>query len=111
MFTVAGPPSTWQGTLDQGGFDTVGRYEGVFGGRTMLSVQGAQHREKTQYGGAGAATRPVVRRDGVAGQNSGGFGGYNNQEFKRNVVKGDMTNYWGAHTIKLGGDWERWTRR
>jgi hypothetical protein len=107
VFAVAGPPSTWEGTLDQGGTDTVGRYEGVFGGRTMLQVQGAQHREKTQYGGAGATTARFTDSTVSPAQNSGGFGGFNNQEFKRNVVKGDMTNYWGSHTIKIGGDWER----
>jgi hypothetical protein len=107
VFAVSGPPSTWQGTRDDGGLDMVGRYEGVFGGRTMLQVQGAQHREKTQYGGAGSATARLSDQTVSPTQNSGGFGGFNNQEFSRGVVKGDMTNYWSRHTIKVGGDWER----
>ena len=39
-------------------------------------------------------------------QTSGGFAGYDNQNFKRNVIKGDLTKYWGSHTIKTGGDYE-----
>jgi carboxypeptidase family protein len=107
VFAVSGPPSTWQGTLDQGGVDSVGRYEGVFGSRTMLQVQGAQHREKTQYGGAGATTARFSDQTVSPAQNSGGFGTFTNQRFTRNVVKGDLTHYWSSHTIKVGGDWER----
>ena len=107
VFAVGGPPSTWQGTLDQGGFDSVGRYEGVFSNRTLLQVQGAQHREKAQYGGAGTSTARSSDQTVSPTQNSGGFGGYTNQNFTRNVVKGDLTHYLGSHTIKVGGDWER----
>src|SRR5205814_1226423 len=39
-------------------------------------------------------------------QTSGGFGVYDNQNFKRNVVKADLTNYWRGHAIKVGGDYE-----
>jgi carboxypeptidase family protein len=107
VFVVSGPPSTWQGTLDQGGTDSVGRYEGVFGSRSMLQAQYAVHREKTQYGGAGADTARFSDQTVSPAQNSGGFAGFNNDEFRRDVVKGDFTQYWSAHTIKIGGDWER----
>ena len=39
-------------------------------------------------------------------QTSGGFTAYDNQNFKRNVIKGDLTKYWGSHTIKTGADYE-----
>src|SRR5262249_29953879 len=107
VFAVSGPPSTWQGTLDQGGVDSVGRYEGVFGSRTMAQAQYAVHGEKTQYGGAGASTPRFSNQTVSPAQNSGGFGGFNNEEFRRDVVKGDVTHYWSTHTIKLGADWER----
>ena len=59
-FTINGPASTWQGTLDSGGVDSVGRYEGVFASNLLVSVMGGQHREKQTYGGAGASTPQVI---------------------------------------------------
>src|SRR5262249_26007546 len=70
VFAVSGPPSTWQGTLDQGGVDSVGRYEGVFGSRTMAQAQYAVHREKTQYGGAGSSTARFSDQTVSPAQNS-----------------------------------------
>ena len=107
QFGIAGPPSTWQGTLDRGGVDTVGRYEGVFGSRTMLQVQGAVHKEKAQLVGAGASTPQLIDQTVSPNQASGGFSGFDNSKFTRDVVKGDLTQYWGSHTVKIGGDWER----
>ena len=106
QFLINGPASTWQGTLDQGSVDSVGRYEGVFSNTTLLSVMFGQHREKTLYGGAGANTPQFLDQTVAPTQTSGGFGVYDNNNFKRNVVKGDLTKYWGAHTIKAGGDYE-----
>ncbi len=37
-FVINGPPSTWQGTLDQGGIDSVGKYDGIFGSKTLVSA-------------------------------------------------------------------------
>ena len=107
QFGIAGPPSTWQGTLDRGGVDTVGRYEGVYGSRTLLQVQGALHREKNQLVGAGASTPQLIDQTVSPNQASGGFAGFDNTRFNRPVVKGDLTQYWGSHTIKVGADWER----
>jgi len=106
QFLINGPASTWQGTLDQGSVDTVGRYVGVFNNTTLLSVMGGQHREKNIYGGPGASTPQILDQTVVPTQTSGGFGAYDNQNFKRNVVKGDLTKYWGGHTIKTGADFE-----
>ena len=106
-FVVNGPPSTWEGTLDRGSVDSVGRYEGVYGGRTMVQAQFGQHREKTKYGGAGASTPQLIDQTVTPSQASGGFTGFDDQRFTRNVVKGDLTRYWSAHTLKAGGDWER----
>ena len=107
VFAVSGPPSTWQGTLDQGGLDMVGRYEGVFGGKTMLQVQGAQHQGEDGVRRRGCVDAAALDQTVSPTQNAGGFAGFNNQDFTRDVVKGDLTNYWGSHTIKVGGDWER----
>src|SRR5258708_37121752 len=56
-FVINGPASTWQGTIDSGGIDSVGRYEGVFGSNTLVSLMVGQHREKTHLG-APRATPP-----------------------------------------------------
>jgi hypothetical protein len=106
QFLINGPASTWQGTLDQGSIDSVGRYEGVFSNTLLLSVMGGQHREKNIYGGAGANVPQFADATVVPTQTSGGFTAYDNQNFKRNVIKGDLTKYWGSHTIKTGGDYE-----
>ena len=37
---------------------------------------------------------------------SGGFGFFQDQDFNRNVVKGDVTMYLSGHDIKVGGDYE-----
>jgi hypothetical protein len=106
QFLINGPPSTWQGTLDQGSTDTVGKYDGVFSNTLLLSVMGGQHREKNLYNGAGASTPQNLDQTVVPTQTSGGFGVYDNSDFKRNVIKGDLTKYWGSHTIKTGADFE-----
>jgi hypothetical protein len=107
QFAIAGPPSTWDGTLDRGGVDTIGRYEGVYGSRTMLQVQAALHKEKNLLVGAGASTPQLIDQTVSPNQASGGFSGFDNTRFSRPVVKGDLTQYMGSHTMKLGGDWER----
>jgi hypothetical protein len=109
QFLINGPASTWQGTLDQGSVDSIGRYEGVYGSGTLLTVSVGQHREKTLYGGPGASIPQFLDQRTATTQTSGGFGVYDNQNFKRNVVKGDLTKYWGGHTIKTGGDFENIT--
>jgi hypothetical protein len=105
-FTINGPASTWQGTLDQGGVDSIAHYDGIFGSSLLLSGMVSQHREKVQYGGPGSTTAELLNQTVTPTQSSGGFGVYDNQNFRRNVVKGGLTKYWGSHTIKAGGDYE-----
>lgn len=105
-FLINGPPSTWQGTLTQGGIDSVAKYDGVFGSKTLVSAMVGQHREKVEYGGAGATTPESIDSTVVPNQTSGGFGVFDNQNFHRNVVKGDLTRYISSHTVKIGGDYE-----
>jgi hypothetical protein len=105
-FVINGPASTWQGTLDSGGIDSVGRYEGVFGSNLLLSVMGGQHREKAQYGGAGASTPQLIDQTVNPAATSGGFPVFDNSKFTRNVVGGNVTKYIGGHTLKGGADYE-----
>jgi Carboxypeptidase regulatory-like domain/TonB dependent receptor len=105
-FSVNGPPSTWQGTLNQGGTDTVGKYDGIFGAKTLISGMIGQHRESQQYGGAGLTVPYFTNNTVNPTQASGGFQAFDNQDFKRTTVKGDLTHYMGDHTLKAGGDYE-----
>ena len=105
-FSIAGPASTWQGTLDTGGTDVVGKYDGIFGSKTLLSVMLGQHRESQQYGGAGVSVPYFTNNTVSPVPASGGFPAFDDQNFSRSVVKGDLTRYWGEHTIKAGGDYE-----
>ena len=103
QFVINGPASTWRGTLDQGSVDTRrASYDGVFSSTMLISVMGGQHREKNIYGGPGASTAQSLDQTVVPTQTTGGFTAYDNQNFKRNVIKGDLTKYWGSHTIKTG---------
>ena len=73
----------------------------------MVQFQAALHKEKNQLVGAGASTPQLIDQTVSPNQASGGFSGFDNTKFTRPTVKGDLTQYWGSHTIKLGADWER----
>src|SRR5262249_23203744 len=67
---------------------------------------GGQHREKAKYGGAGVSTPQIIDQTVNPNARSGGFAGFNNSQFTRNVFGGNVTKYIGGHTIKGGGDYE-----
>ncbi len=104
IFNISGPPSTWQGTIDSGAADFVGRYDGVFGNSWLLRGQAARHHEIQTYGGAGSSTPLLLDQTVNPNLRTGGFGGYENHDFKRDEYKADLTRYLGAHTLKGGVD-------
>jgi hypothetical protein len=106
VFAIAGPPSTWQGTLERGAPNVNLHYDGVFGSTLLVRGIFGLDQEKTTYGGAGAATSRSTDQTVTPNVNTGGFGGYTNEDFKRKVYKGDVTKFWGAHEIKAGADYE-----
>ena len=108
IFTISGPPSTFDGKRKTGGTDIVGRYNSVFGSTLAgPGPGGASRGEATTYSGAGrdirssSSMRPSCRRPPAAGS---AF--FQDQDFNRDVVKGDVTMYLGGHDIKVGADWE-----
>jgi hypothetical protein len=106
IFSINGPPSSWQGTLKRGAPNVSLHYDGVFGSSLLVrGVVGRDH-EITTYGGAGASIPAFQDSTVTPRQDSGGFGAYMNQNFKRTVYKGDVTKFWGAHEIKAGADYE-----
>src|ERR1019366_860817 len=99
------PPSTWQGTLDSGAADIRAGYDGVFGNSWLLKGQVARHHEVETYGGAGANTPLLLDQTVNPNLRTGGFGGYENHDFKRDDYKADITRFFSGHTIKGGLDY------
>jgi hypothetical protein len=102
LFTISGPPSTWQGTLDQGAADYRVGYDGVFGNSWLLKGQFARHHELETYGGAGASTPLLLDQTVNPNLRTGGFGGFENHDFTRANYSADLTRYLGGHTVKGG---------
>ncbi len=87
LFTISGPPSTWQGTFDSGAADYRVGYDGVFGSSWLLKGQFARHHELETYGGAGATTPLSVDSTVNPNLRTGGFGAFENHDFKRDGYK------------------------
>jgi hypothetical protein len=107
IFAVAGPPSTWQGTIDSGSADYRGKYDGVFANSWLISGIASHHHELQTYGGAGINTPLFLDQTVSPNIRSGGFGYYQNQDLKRDTYQGDVTRYLGKHTIKGGAGYIR----
>ncbi len=106
IFTISGPASTWDGERKTGGTDVVGKYDGVFGRRLLISGQAARHYEKEENFGAGRNIPQLI--DATVNPNalSGGFGFFQDQEFWRDNLKSDVSTFLGSHSIKGGIDYE-----
>lgn len=106
IFAIAGPESTYRGTRQTGGTNSVFRYSGIFGSRFVVDALAGQHNEEDIIGGAGRdipllldqSVTPIIR--------TGGFGFFQDQEFSRDVLKLDLSTFLGSHEIKLGADQE-----
>jgi len=106
IFNIAGPASTWQGTLNTGATAYNARYEGVFGSNWLVQAQYGRHPEKTTFEGAGTTIPLSIDATKSPNELSGGFGFFQNQDFKRDEVRAELTRYLGGHTLKGGLDWE-----
>ena len=106
VFTISGPPSTFDGERKIGGTDLVGKYNGVFGSRFLVQGMVARHEETDKFAGAGRDIPNFIDQTVVPTATSGGFGFFQDQDFNRNVVQGNITMYLGGHDIKAGGDYE-----
>jgi hypothetical protein len=107
QFAISGPPSTFLGTNKTGGNDVVGRYSGVFGTRWNLNATLGKHKEKNELSGPGTTTSKLTNTVVVPNANSGGFRGFTNSDYDRNVYKADLSAFFGPHTVKVGIDNER----
>jgi outer membrane receptor protein involved in Fe transport len=106
QFIIAGPPSTYQGTLKTGSADYIGHYEGVFGSSFVVTGQAGRHSEKTNTSGPGASIPNISDRTGAQPVNSGGFGFFEDDTFNRKTARLDVGKYWANHDFKVGVDYE-----
>jgi outer membrane receptor protein involved in Fe transport len=106
LFAIAGPPSTFTGTLKQGGNDYVGHYAGIFGTNFVVNGEAGQHREKNLYGGEGTTIPQLLDQRVSPNVRTGGFAFFDNDTYKRTVYKADISSFFSTHEIKVGGDFE-----
>jgi outer membrane receptor protein involved in Fe transport len=106
LFAISGPPSTFEGTLKQGGTDMVGRYAGIFGTNFVANAEAGQHKEKIEYGGEGTGIAQHIDLTVSPNITQGGFGFFANENYKRNVYKADLSTFVSTHELKFGGDFE-----
>jgi hypothetical protein len=106
QFVIAGPPSTYQGTLKTGSADYIAHYSGVFGSSFVVTGQAGKHSESTNTSGPGASIPNISDRTGPQPVNSGGFGFFENDKFDRKTARLDVGKYWANHDFKIGADYE-----
>lgn len=109
LFAIAGPESTWKGTLDTGGTNSVIRWDGIFGPTALIRAQFGQNRQKAEYGGPGTTITQLLDLTVVPNGRTGGFAFFQDNEFTRNQLKADVTKFWGGHEVMVGGDIENMT--
>ena len=105
VFNIAGPEVTWNGTLDVGATDGVARYDGSLSSSFLVRLMYGRHKEKSIFGGPGA-NAALLDQTVVPNTLANGFGGFQNQDLKRDIVKLDLTKFVGGHEFKIGGDYE-----
>jgi hypothetical protein len=106
---IAGPTTTFDGEQDTGSDDYLGRYNGIFGTGLVVEALAGHHEDESSFSGAGVDIPRFIDRTGALPfPEAGGFGPYENEENKRDVLKADVTKFFGsAFELKLGGDREK----
>jgi hypothetical protein len=105
IFAIAGPPSTFMGSLKTGGSDFTGRYAGVFGTNFVANVDAGRHKEKSIVGGAGRNIPGTIDATVTPNVTSGGFGFFADQKYSRDQAKANVSYFLGSHELKLGGEY------
>jgi hypothetical protein len=106
IFNISGPQSTWNGTEKIGSTDMVARYDGTYGNSFLVRAMYGHHQEKDNFSGAGKSIAQQIDQTVTPNATADGWGFFQDQVFKRDVVKVDLTKFAGAHEFKLGGDYE-----
>ncbi|MGH9316118.1 MAG: TonB-dependent receptor, partial [Thermoanaerobaculia bacterium] len=111
---VAGPPSTYDGTVTVGGTDFGLRYQGTLSSKLLLTGQFAYHRENVQTV-PGPDGNQIAYQDntGAVVVNSGGFEGtdgngqFATKQFTRYDYLLDANYFVGNHDLKAGVGFQR----
>ena len=106
LFTIAGPPSTFDGQLKRGGVDYTGRYSGIFGTNFIAGAEVGRHVEKREFGGPGTQIPLLLDQTVSPNVRTGGFSFFANEKYTRTVYKADLSTFVGTNEIKFGGDFE-----
>ena len=108
---IAGPTTTFDGERDTGSDDYLGRYSGVISSSLVVEALGGHHEDESSYSGAGVDLPRFIDRTGALPfPEAGGFGPYENESNERDVLKADVSKFFGsAFELKVGGDREKIT--
>ena len=119
--SLASPATHYNQSLETGALDYVLNYDGIFTSSLIGNLRIAQHAEESTVGGAGRdlvgfidSSDPIgdgTTTWGWAGApNSSGIGFFQDQEFTRDVLRGDLTYFLedlaGQHELKAGYEYE-----
>src|SRR5438132_7027689 len=97
LFAISGPPSTFQGTLKNGGTDFNGRYSGVFATSWVVNGEAGKHRESQTYGGLGTTIAQTIDNTVAPAVTDGGFPFFSNEKYNRSVGKLDINKYFASN--------------
>lgn len=106
IFALAGAPSTFLATNKSGGVDSILRYSGIFGTNWTVNGSLGGHREKSTIDGPGKNSGQLVDQTVIPNVRFGGYGFVQDQKFKRDVGRVDISAFFGSHQFKFGGDRE-----
>ena len=119
--SLASPATHYNQSLETGAVDYVINYDGIFTSNVIGNLRIAQHQEESTVGGAGRDLVGFIDSsdplgdgtttwgwDGAPG--SSGIGFFQDQEFTRDVLRGDLTLFLedlgGQHELKAGYEYE-----
>jgi len=108
VFPLSGNTTTFLGKNDTGSDDYLLRYDGVAGGSWIFEALAGHHEDTSKFSGPGTEIPLYIDRTGATPYpNAGGFGYYENQENTRDVLKADVSKYFGSKLeLKVGADRE-----
>ena len=107
LFPIAGPPTTWQGSLDTSGFEGVLRYDAALASRWLIEVLYGHHRQKDTYGGAGTALAGSLDQTNSPVAATGGFPFFQNRTLNRDELTLRLSKSGHGHVFDLGLDYDR----
>jgi Carboxypeptidase regulatory-like domain/TonB dependent receptor/TonB-dependent Receptor Plug Domain len=106
--TTRGPDSGVVWATDSGGTDLSAKYDGIFGTSFLLSGQYSHHAEKNDNSSPFSDTQGILLVRGGLSELAPGSGPiyFLNEKYKRDDYKATGSFFFGAHEIKVGGEYE-----